>query len=154
MKVRFAAAAGVTAALLAPAAAHAGTIAVQGACFVSGGAVTVTGSGYTPNAAVSIGGGAFGSTVADAAGNFSAQVSAPFVNTVAPRTIGITATDSANPANAAGAQFPVIARVLNTNAPLNGGPRQKTTWRFSGFPGGAAIYGHHPLHRPAMKKYP
>jgi hypothetical protein len=153
MKVRLAAAAGVTAALLAPAAARAGTIAVQGACFVSGGPVTVTGSGYTPNAPVSIGGGASGSTVADAAGNFSAQVSAPFVNTVAPRTIGITATDGANPANAAGAQFPVIARVLNTNAPLNGRPRQKTTWHFSGFPAGTAIYGHYRFHGRTMKNY-
>src|SRR3954453_23494299 len=146
MKVRLAAAAGVTAALLAPAAAHAATVAVQGACFVSGGPVTVTGSGYTPNAPVSIRGGAFGSTVADAAGNFSAQVSAPFVNTVAPRTIGITATDGANPAHAAGGQFAVTPRVLNPTGPLTGGPGQKTAWRFSGFPGGTAIYGQYRFH--------
>src|SRR3954465_6248080 len=153
MKVRLAAAAGGTAALLAPPAAPAGTSAAQGACFVSGGPVTVTGAGYTPNAPVSIGGGAFGSTVADAAGNFSAQVSAPFVNTVPPRAIGIPATDGANPANDAGVQFAVIARVLNTNAPLNGRPRQKTTWRFSGFPAGPAIYGHYRFHDRTMKNY-
>src|SRR3954466_11808554 len=118
MKVRLAAAAGVTAALLAPAAAHAATVAVQGACFVSGGPVTVTGSGYTPNAPVSIRGGEFGSTVAEPAGNLSARISGPFVNAIASRTIGITATDGPSPANAAGVQFAVIALVLNTNAPL------------------------------------
>jgi len=154
MKIRFAALAGVAAALAAPAGAHAATLAVQGACFVSGAPVTVAGAGFTPGAPVSIGGGAFASTVADAAGNISAQVSAPPVTTaVAPQTIGITATDGANPANAAGAQFPVVARVFNTNAPINGRPRQKTTWRFSGFPPGTAIYGHYRFHGRTMKNY-
>lgn len=153
MKVRLAAAVAVTGALAAPATASAATLAVQGACFVTGAPVTVTGAGFTPGAPVSIRGGAFGSTVADPAGNISAQVSAPFVNTVAPKTIGITATDSANPANAAGARFPVIARALNTNAPLNGRPRQKTTWRFSGFPPGTAIYGHYRFRGRTIKNY-
>jgi hypothetical protein len=153
MKLRIAAAAGVAAALVAPAAAHASVIAVQSGCFVSGAPVPVTGSGFTPGARVSIGGGAFGSTVADAAGNFAATVSAPPVNTVAPRTIAITATDGDAPANASGIRFPVIARVLNTNAPLSGRPRQKTTWRFSGFPAGTAIYGHYRFHGRTMKNY-
>jgi hypothetical protein len=153
MRLRLAAAAGVTAALVAPGAAHAATLGVQGACFVTGGPVTVTGGSFTPNAPVSIGGGAFGSTVADAAGNISAQIAAPFVNTVAPKTIGITATDSAAPGNVGSAQFQVIARPLNTNAPLNGRPRQKTTWRFSGFPAGTAIYGHYRFHGRTMKNY-
>src|SRR3954453_2386535 len=117
MKVRLAAAAGVAAALAAPAAAQAATVGVQGACFVSGAPVTVTGGSFTPGAPVSIGGGAFGSTVAGAAGNFRAQVPAALGTTGAPKTIGITATDGANPANAGSAQFAVIARPLNTNAP-------------------------------------
>jgi hypothetical protein len=153
MKIRLAAMAGMVAAFAAPAAAHAATVGVQGACFVTGGPIGVTGGSFTPNAGVSIGGGAFGSTVADAAGNISAQIAAPFVNTVAPRTITITATDTANPANAASVQFPVIARVFNTNAPLNGRPRQKTTWHFSGFPAGTAIYGHYRFHGRTMKNY-
>jgi hypothetical protein len=153
MRLRIAAAAGVAAALMAPAGAHASVIAVQGGCFVSGAPVPVTGSGFTPGAPVSIGGGAFGSTVADAAGNFAATVSAPPVSTVAPRTIAITATDGANPANASGIPFAVIARAFNTNAPLNGRPRQKTTWRFSGFPAGTAIYGHYRFHGRTMKNY-
>jgi hypothetical protein len=102
---------------------------------------------------VSIGGGAFGSTVADPSGNIAATVSAPVVSTVAPRTISISATDGANPANVAGATFPVIRRIFNTNAPLNGRPRQKTTWRFSGFPPGTAIYGHYRFHGRTMKNY-
>ncbi len=153
MKLRIAAAAGVAAALVAPAGAHASVIAVQGACFVSGGPVPVTGSSFTPGGSVSIGGGAFGSTVADAAGNFAATVTAPPVNTVAPRTIAITATDNSAPANTSGSQFRVIARVFNTNAPLNGRPRQKTTWHFSGFPAGTAIYGHYRFHGRTMKNY-
>jgi hypothetical protein len=153
MKLRFAAAVAVAGALAAPAAAHASGIAVQGACFVTGGPVSITGFGFTPGAPVSIGGGAFGSTVADASGNIAATVSAPVVSTVAPRTISISATDGANPANVAGATFPVIRRIFNTNAPLNGRPRQKTTWRFAGFPPGTAIYGHYRFHGRTMKNY-
>jgi hypothetical protein len=153
MKLRIAAAAGVAGALVAPAAAHASAIAVRGGCFVSGAPVPVTGSGFTPGASVSIGGGAFGSTVADADGNFAATVSAPPVTTVAPRTIAITATDGATPGNASGIRFAVIARMFNTNAPLNGRPRQKTTWHFSGFPAGTAIYGHYRFHGRTMKNY-
>jgi hypothetical protein len=153
MKVRLAAAVAVTAALTAPAAAGAAAIAPQGACFVSGAAVPIVGNGFTPAGPVSIGGGAFGSTVADAAGNIAATVPAPPVTTVAPQTVTVSATDGANPANVAGTQFPVIARVFNTNAPLNGRPRQKATWRFSGFPAGTAIYGHYRFHGRTMKNY-
>jgi hypothetical protein len=153
MKVRFAAAVAVAGALAAPAAADAAGIAVQGACFVTGGQVSITGFGFTAGAPVSIGGGAFGSTVADASGNIAATVSAPLVSTVAPRTISISATDSANPGNVAGATFPVIRRIFNTNAPLSGRPRQKTTWHFAGFPPGTAIYGHYRFHGRTMKNY-
>ena len=154
MKMRLAAAAGVTAAaLVAPAGAHAATVAVQGACFATNAPVTVVGSGFTPGGPVTIGGGVFGSTVADAAGNFSAQVTAPFVGTVAPAAIPITATDATNPALAAASQFPAVARLFNTNAPLNGRPRQKTTWRFSGFAPGTAVYGHYRFHGRTIKNY-
>src|SRR3954467_15077346 len=154
MKVRFAAAAGVTAALaIPPAAAHASTIAVGGACFVSGNPIAFTGAGFTPGAPVSITGGVFGTTVADPAGNISASVAAPSVSTVAPKRVAVTVTDTAAPANRTGAFVPVIARIFNTNAPLNGRPRQKTTWRFSGFPAGTAIYGHYRFHGRTMRNY-
>ena len=153
MKVRLAAITGTAAALAAPAAAQAATVGVQGACFATGAPITVTGAGYTPGARVAIAGGVVASTVADAAGNFSATVPAPAVTTVAPKMIGITATDGADPANAAAAQFPVVARLLNTNAPLNGRPRQTTTWRFAGFAPGTAIYGHYRFHGRTVKNY-
>ena len=153
MKLRMAAALVAAGALAVPAAADASGIAVQGACFVTGAPVSVTGFGFTPGAPVSIGGGAFGSTVADPSGNIAATVSAPVVSTVAPRTISISATDGANPANVAGARFPVIRRIFNTNAPLNGRPRQKTTWHFAGFPAGTAIYGHYRFGGRTMKNY-
>jgi hypothetical protein len=154
MRTRIAAVAGVAiAALVAPAGANASGIAVGGTCFVTGQAVPITGFGFTAGSSVSIGGGAFGSTVADPSGNIAASVSAPFVNTVAPKTINITATDGANPANVSGARFPVVARLFNTNAPLNGRPRQKTTWRFSGFPPGTAIYGHYRFQGRTIKNY-
>ena len=153
MRVRFAAVAVVTAAFAAPAGAHASTIAVPGTCFVSGNPIAFTGAGFTPGASVSIKGGVFGTTVADRPATSVATVSAPFVSTVGPKQVAITATDTANPANASGAAVPVIARVFNTNAPLNGRPRQKTTWRFSGFPPGTAIYGHFRFHGRTMKNY-
>ena len=40
-----------------------------------------------------------------------------------------------------------------TNAPLSGRPRQKTTWHFSGFPSGTAIYGHYRSHGRTIKNY-
>src|SRR3954454_5339959 len=154
MKVRFAAAAAVAAALaMTPAAAHASTLAVGGACFVSGNPIAVTGAGSPPGAPVSITGGVFGSTVADPAGNVWATVSAPVVTTVAPKRVAITVTDTAAPANRTGAFVSVIARLFNTNAPLKGRPRQKTTWRFSGFAPGTAIYGHYRFHGRTMKNY-
>jgi hypothetical protein len=153
MRLRLAAVAGATAALAVPAAAHASTIAVGGACFVSGNPIAFTGAGFTPGAPVSITGGVFGSTVADAAGNVSATVAAPSVSTVAPKRVAITVTDTAAPANRTGAFVPVIARIFNTNAPLNGRPRQKTTWRFSGFPSGTAIYGHYRFGGRTIKNY-
>jgi hypothetical protein len=154
VKVRLAAAAGVTAALaMAPAAAEASTIAVPGACFVSGNPIAFTGAGFTPGAPVSVTGGVFGTTVADPAGNISATVTAPFVSSVAPKRVAITVTDTAAPANRTGAFVQVIARILNTNAPLNGRPRQKTTWHFSGFSPGTAIYGHYRFGGRTIKNY-
>jgi len=153
MKVRSAAVLALSAALAAPAAADASGIAVQGTCFVSGSRIPLTGFGFTAGAPVSISGGAFGSTVADASGNIAASVSAPVVSTIAPKRVAITVTDSANPANRTGAFVPVIRDVLISNAPLSGRPRQKTTWRFAGFPSGTAVYGHYRYQGRTIKNY-
>ncbi len=142
MKFRLAAGLAATAALAAPAAADAASIGAQGTCFVSGQPVPIAGAGFTPGAFASLGGDAFGSGQADGAGNLAAPVSAPTVSTIAPRTITITATDSANPANTAATQFPVVRDLLVSNAPVSGRPRQRTTWRFAGFAPGRPIYGH------------
>jgi len=155
MQVRSAAVlAAVTAtALAAPAAANAATVSVPGTCFISSQPITVTSSGFTPGGPVTISGDVFGSTVADGAGNISAQVSAPVVSTIAPKRVAVTVTDATNPANRTGAFIPVIRGPFVTNAPLSGRPRQKTTWRFAGFPPGTAIYGHYRFGGRTIKNY-
>ncbi len=151
MKVRSAAVlAAAAVALAAPAAAQAATITVSGTCFVSSRQIAITGAGFTAGAQVTISGGVFGSALADAAGNISTTVSAPAVTTIAPRQVAITASDGTN---SGGATVAVIRDVLVTNAPLSGRPRQKTTWHFSGFPSGTAIYGHYRWHGRTIKNY-
>jgi hypothetical protein len=155
MQVRSAAvlAAATVTALAAPAAARAATVSVPGTCFISSQPIAITGSGFTPGGPVTISGDVFGSTVADGAGNIAASVSAPFVSTIAPKRVAVTVTDATNPANRTGAFVPVIRGLLVTNAPLSGRPRQKTTWRFAGFPPGTAIYGHYRFGGRTIKNY-
>ena len=152
MKHSYAAVFAATAAVAAPAAAGAATFGPQGACFVSGRPVPLTGSQWRPGTPVSITGGASGVATADAAGNIATNVTAPFVRTIAPQTISLTATDPGAPI-AAKTSFPVIRDVVLSNAPVTGRPRQKTTWRFAGFPPGRAIYGHYRLGGRTIKNY-
>jgi hypothetical protein len=155
MKIRIAvASATAAAALAAPGAAHAATLAAQGACFVQGANVPVVGAQWLPGSFISISGGAAGSGQVDGAGNIATQIVAPPVSTIAPQTVTITATDPRNPSFTAAASFPVIRDVLLSNAPIGGRPRQKTTWRFVGFPvPGTAIYGHYRFHGRTIKNY-
>ena len=155
MQVRSAAvlAAATASVLVAPAAARAATVSVPGTCFISSQPIAVTGSGFTPGGPVTISGDVFGSTVADGAGNISASVSAPVVSTIAPKRVAVTVTDATNPANRTGAFVPVIRGLFVTNAPVSGRPRQKTTWRFAGFPAGTAIYGHYRFGGRTVKNY-
>jgi len=151
MKVRSAAVLAATAvALAAPAAARAATITASGTCFVSSRQIAITGAGFTAGSQVRISGGVFGSALADGAGNISTTVSAPAVSTIAPKRVAITASDGTN---SGGATVSIIRDVLVTNAPLSGRPRQKTTWRFAGFPSGTAIYGHFRWHGRTIKNY-
>jgi hypothetical protein len=154
MKVPFAAALAVSAALAAPAVAGAATLApVPGpTCFVSGKPVALGGAQWAPGTAISITGGASGLATADAAGNIATSVTAPFVSTIAPKVITVTATGPA-PGFVASTQFPVIRDVVLSNAPVSGRPRQKTTWRFAGFPPGRNIYGHYRVDGRTMKNY-
>jgi hypothetical protein len=152
MKVSFAAALAATAALAAPAVAGASTLGAQGACFVSGQPVPLTGAQWRPGLPVSIAGGASGLATADAAGNIATTVTAPFVRTIAPQTVSVTATDPGAPI-AATATFPVVRDLVLSNAPVSGRPRQKTTWRFAGFPPGQTIYGHYRVNGRTVKNY-
>jgi hypothetical protein len=153
MKVPFAAALGVSAVLAAPAVAGAGTLAPApgSTCFVSGKPVPLTGAQWAPGTSVAITGGASGSATTDGAGNFAASVTAPVVGTIAPRVITVTA--SAASGEVASTQFPVVRDVVLSNAPVNGRPRQKTTWVFAGFPTGRTIYGHYRVDGRTMKNY-
>jgi len=153
MKIRSAAVVAAVTALAAPAGAQGATIAVPPTCFLSSQPIAVTGAGFTPGGPVTISGDVFGSTVADAAGNISVAVAAPVVSTIAPRRVAVTVTDATNPANTTGAFVSVIRGALVTNAPLSGRPRQKTTWRFAGFPPGTAIYGHYRFGGRTIKNY-
>ena len=154
MKVPFAAALTVSAALAAPAVAGAATIApVPGpTCFVSSRPVPLAGAQWAAGTSISITGGASGLATADAAGNFVTSVTAPFVRTIAPEVVTVTATGPA-PGFVASTQFPVIRDFLLTNAPVSGRPRQKTTWRFAGFPVGRTIYGHYRVGGRTLKNY-
>jgi hypothetical protein len=152
MKVSFAAALAVSVLLSAPALAGAATIgpAPGTTCFVSGRPVPLAGAQWTPGATVAITGGASGAGTADAAGNVSTSVTAPFVRSIAPRTVTVTATA---PGLSATTQFPVIRDVVLTNAPVSGAPRQRTTWRFAGFPTGRTIYGHYRVRGRTVVNY-
>lgn len=149
-----AAAAAVTAGALAvPAGAQAATLAVQQSCAVSSLPIIVSGSGFTPNAPVTINGDAFGSATADATGSFLAQVPAPSVGQIAPKTVTLDATDGLNPANVGTATIPVVRDLFLSNAPLNGKPSSTTTWRFAGFIPGKPIYGHFRYHGKTQRNY-
>jgi hypothetical protein len=153
MKARLVALIAAPVALAVPASAGAAGIAVSSACPVSGAKVALSGSGFTPGATVRFGDDVSGRTVADAAGNIAASFTAAHVTTVSPRAFRVTATDGANPAIAAAAQFRVIRDSLLTNAPLGGAPRGKTTWVFVGFPARTAIYGHYRFRGRTVKNY-
>lgn len=128
--------------LALPAAAPAATLTAPGSCVAANAPVTLAGSGFTPGAAVTIAGDAGAGATADAAGAVVAAITVAPPPGVAPRTISLTATESVDPANTATLQLGVVARPFDTNAPIDGRPRQRTTWRFAGFTTGQPIYGH------------
>jgi hypothetical protein len=153
MKVKLAAGAAVAAALAVPGGADAALIAAQGRCFFTGQPVPFTGGSFTPGAIVTIGGGVAGTARADPGGSFAVPLQAPRVSTIAPRTITVTATDGANAANTATTTIRVVRSPLTTNAPVSGRPRQRTTWRFAGFPPGQPIYGHYRVNGRTLASF-
>ena len=94
-------------AIVAAAPAEAATLTVAGtkSCYRAGDALIVTGSGFTPGgqASVTLDGQDLGVVPTDAAGNFTAPLNIGTLKGVRTRTL--IATDAANPANVAQAQF-------------------------------------------------
>jgi hypothetical protein len=115
---------------------------VPGTCFASGQQVIVSGSAFTPGAPVAISGAATGAAQADAAGMFTTEVVAPAVRRLGPVRMELVLTDGWNPANVTRVALEVVREAFGSNLPLEGDPRQTTTWRFAGFEPGRPIYGH------------
>jgi hypothetical protein len=137
-------AAAIAALLLVPAAAaSAADVTIAGTCFSSGQQITLTGTAFTPGGAVSIGGDVAAATAqADPAGTFTTRILAPTVTDLGPRTVTVTATDAANPANVTTLRLQVVREPFGSNRPVAGRPRELTTWRFAGFVPGRPIYAH------------
>jgi hypothetical protein len=133
---------GVAVLLLAPGAARAADLTVQGTCFASGQPIVVSGTAFTPGAPVTITGGAAGGAQADAIGAFTAQVTATPIAELGPRPVTITAVDRVNPANTATVQLRIVREAFASNLPLAGLPDDVTTWRFAGFMPDRPVYGH------------
>ncbi|MEA2420320.1 MAG: hypothetical protein QOE60_2526 [Thermoleophilaceae bacterium] len=131
------------AALIAAAPAEAATLTLDGSksCYRLGDTITLNGSGFTPNgqASITLDGKDAGIAYPDAAGNFSVPFGVGTLKGQRQRTL--IATDAANPANVAQAQFlgsslGVIVR------PQNGAAGRKLRINASGFTTGKRLYAH------------
>jgi hypothetical protein len=139
---RVTAALGALGAIALPATARAGDIAVRGQCFASGQTLTISGTAFTPGGQIAISGDATGTAVADPLGVFRTEIVAPAVAGVEPRTVTVTATDVANPANRTTLRMKVVRAAFGSNLPIAGRPQEMTTWRFAGFAPARPIYAH------------
>jgi hypothetical protein len=135
-------------ALAAPAAAQ--VIAVNGACFVNatpsvGAPVTVTGSGFPPGDTVELEStGVSGTTTVGTAGTFTATVAGPILSTPFPASSRFTliARDETNGTTTASTSF-LVANLAFQTHPASAKPSQMVQFSFSGFRGGALVYGHY-----------
>jgi hypothetical protein len=157
VRIRLLIPAALAAALASATGAHASMLDLgPSECYATGGEVTVTGTGFTAGATVSLGADVAGSGVADATGRVVIVTRAPAVPGVGPRTVSVSATDGANPANTAPAvTFRAVPQFLfgNYSRAINGRPRQRTTWRFAGFQENRPIYGHFRLRGKTRRSY-
>ena len=130
-------------ALAAPAAAQAATLSVAGSksCYRAGDSLILSGTGYTPGAPVDITlqGRELGTLTADASGNISSPLHVGNLRGISKRTL--VATDGANPANTATAQFLGSALVVRVK-PRNGSAGRKLRISASGFTTGKRLYAH------------
>jgi hypothetical protein len=127
-------------ALAAPAAAQAATLAADQPCYVASLAgahpVVLSGSGFAAGQAIDIAGppGISEAASSDGTGVFSAQLAAPALSTLAPvaRPFTLTATDAANPADAASVTIQVTNLTFATHG-TSRRPQAVRTWHVSGF---------------------
>lgn len=150
-RIRMTATAAATAALLAPALAHAApTIALDKACYLGSGGgtepVRMTGSGFTPNAVVTIkrNDDTVAFPTADGAGNLLAEFNAPALFDADPdeTTFTVTATEDAAPAQTASA-VTKLSKFFVRIKPTRARPTSKVTIRARGFTSAKNLYAHY-----------
>jgi hypothetical protein len=135
---------GAAAALLAPAAAHGAVLQTDLPCYIEGQAMGVAGSGWGPGTAWSVRADQiFASGTADEAGNFvdTTQVKAPTVSAETTKPTTVTLTGQQDGTDVASTTFKVVNFLVDPKDP-SGKPTRSTSWRFSGFNPGKAIYIH------------
>jgi hypothetical protein len=138
----FAAAAVSALMLAAPSAAGAATLRTNGDCYISGQRMSVGGTGWAPASAWSVfGGGITGSGTADSAGNFAFNTNAPTIagGTTKPRKIQLVGNQDGS--QVATTSFQVVNFLVRPRS-VNGKPTSTTSWGFSGFIPGKAIFIH------------
>jgi hypothetical protein len=127
----------------ATAQAQAATLSVAGnkSCYRLGDALIVSGSGFTPMAPVSftLDDADLGTLTADAAGNVGAPLTIGTLRGVRTRTL--VATDTANQANVASAQFLGSALTVSVR-PRSGRAGRRLRIRAAGFTTGKRLYAH------------
>jgi hypothetical protein len=136
-------------ALLAPAAAQAGSITVDRACYVAHEQITVTGAGFRPGGEVLVAaGGDPVPVLPDLTGAFAVKLEAPAPQDPAATakeavdvSVGPALPTDADPLQVAARSVDVVNFAFDTTQGVKS-PTTKRTWWFSGFRPGAAIYGH------------
>jgi hypothetical protein len=128
-------------AVAAPAEAATLTLGATKSCYRAGDALVLSGSGFTPGgqASITLDGQDLGTVPADAAGNFTAPLNIGTLKGIRTRTL--IATDAANPANVAQAQFLGSALAVAVK-PRNGAAGRKLRINASGFTTGKRLYAH------------
>jgi hypothetical protein len=158
MLPRIAAALGAALATLVPAAAaHAGTVTLDRACYVEDSTMVATGSGFTPGSQLTLSGdGAFQNATADASGAFQVPIKVPVNPSIAARPSAIVSyTLKVEDSSDATQNTSVGYQVVNYAAERgrSSSPRKRRKWYFSGFEPGQPIYAHFRYHGRTEANY-
>lgn len=132
--------------LAVPTSAAAAIASVDRACYVSGQPGVLSIAGFAPNAAVTLGNADLGSAkvTTDATGSFAMPFTPPSgtdLKRPGSRQLVFTATEDANPANAAKATSRIAPLAFATDKGTKS-PKAKRSWYFSGWAVGRNIYAH------------